>query len=484
MGITDIGLSFDKASRESLAGVRVHVGDTVPNIYIKWRTISGLDWNGTFDIAADVSGVPRGTNGTGDNYYTTSKGFWSNVQASACNPTASTRYGDYQWSYPLDLGDIGDGKLLDAFSPWSWDSRKYDAIRIDLRIKSNYAGGKTDAWDRTHSDLETATLWIGYFPTITPTSASYTLDELEIAYTNPGWSRPNDRFAIETLTADGVNLLPSAGFVWGNIDQPGTFRIPMSSLSGTPGSASKLHVAGRFNASFRESGLDFADYDATVPLTDLTTCSTPKIKVTTGGGKVYVAVSDAGDNDNKFTTARVGISGSPYSFDNQTVKAGGTVTFSFPPLGETFTIYAQGFTSEARSKVVTATAKLSGSDYDRLDSIDGSASVAGRFSQSHDISFKRNREEIEIDGRSRPISAYGEGGTSDWKLKYELVLKPGTSLTQTLEEFRKLESCGDCVLRTANGDRLVVGIDSYSFSRKFPFWNGSVSISVSEVAYD
>ncbi len=483
MGIENRGLSFQGAtSTESLAGVRVYYGDSPSKIYIKFTTQSGTDWQKSFDVAADVCGVPRGLTGTGDSGYGAEKGFYSNFTASDYPPVQRAD-GLWQWAVPLDLGDIGDGDLLDVFGPWPFSSRKYDALRVGLRIKSNYVDGKTDGWGRAYSDVEESTLWVGWFPKLALSKAWYTSGAIGIEYAHPDWERRDDRFAVEVLHQDGSTLL-SNDFSWGTVAAPGKLTVPMSELRRIP-SSSDVSVQVRINASYRGSGQDFATFTGTVPMEDRSKCSKPALSASWEGNALRVSVADAGDRTPALTSALVKLKGGSWSFDQGTCAPGGSVLLKFPPLEKALTIQATGFGADStQSDVVEVAVPAKKASCDVLDSIDGSVSLRFPHASSRKVSASRNRTELTIEGRSRPVSMYGEGGTASWKLEAGVISKPGTSGRQDADSFSALLDCGDCVWRSCDGKRRVVGIDGYDVSESYPWWASKVGLDVSEVDYD
>ena len=487
MGIENIGISFlGSSSTDSKAGVRVRPGEDPSAIYIKWTTQSGTDWQKSFDIAADVAGVPRGLTGAGDYGYGDAKGFWTNFTASECKPVKRSD-GLWQWCAPLALGDVGDGELLSVFGPWGFSERTQDALRVRLRLKSNYVDGLTDAWGRTYSDCEYATVWVGWFPEFELTQAWFTQSSLFMEYTSEEWERKDDRFAVELLQQDGSTLL-NKDFTWGSVvkaNYANRIEVPMSELNRLP-STSSITAKVRINTVFRDSGdEDFVRFSGTVAVKDMTRCSTPRIKAAWEGDSVRVSVTDSKDRSPSFTSCTVKLDGSAYGFDQASCAPGSSVLIKFPPLGKGLSFTAIGYgEGDTVSAKASCTLDAKAATRDLLESIDGTVAIEGKLGLSHKVKGTRNRTELEIEGRPRPVSVYGEGGTVTWTLDSARIVKAGVSGRQDVADFDGLMSCGDCVLRTINGVRRAVGIDDWTVDTSWPFWTATASISVSEVDYD
>lgn len=487
MGIENIGVSFlPSTSAESKAGVRIYKGDSPSKIYVKWTTMSGLDWQKSFDIAADVRGVPRGLTGTGDYGYGSYKGFWSNLTASDCQPVRRSD-GLIEWCALLDLGDVGDGELVDEFGPWPFSTRKYDALQVDLRMKSNYADGKTDAWGRTHSDTEDATVWVGWFPSFSLDSAWFTSSALVIKFSSPEWERLDDRYAVEKLVQDGKSLLAKE-FTWGGVnrdeDGSGRIEIPMSELARTP-STSEMTARIRINTVFRDSGEDFVSFYGAIPIEDRTKCSSPSVALSWDGAALKASVTDKKDRSPSLTSCLVKMAGSEWSFDQVEIAPGASGKLPYPPLGVPVTVSAVGFgpdgTVNPGSSVTIAGTDASSA---MIDEIGGEAGIQGIYDVELSWDGERSVEVKKLEGRERPVAWFGDGGEAKATMRCSIVdeSRSGTLLGRDAEA---LLSAGPCILRTQDGARRVVAVESVSLSTAAPpRWIKDATFGMSEVDYD
>lgn len=486
MGIENIGVSFlGSSSSESKAGVRVFRGDDPSVIYVKWTTQSGTDWQKSFDVAADVSGVPRGLTGAGDYGYGDAKGFWTNFAASECKPVKRAD-GLWQWCAPLDLGDIGDGELLDVFGPWGFSSRTQDALRVDLRLKANYVDGKTDAWGRTYSDVEYATAWVGWFPSFSLKRAYFTTSAVVIEFTSPEWERMDDRWAVEKLEQGGSSLL-ARNFSWGNVrksDGVGRIEVPMGELSRTP-AAGSIEARIRINTVFRDAGEDFVTFSGTVALEDMTKCSTPSLALAWEGTGLRAEVRDRKDRTPSLTSCLVKISGSEWGFDQAYVAPGSSALLPFPPLGTPVTVSAMGFGPDGTVNPGTSsTIAAQATDAALLEEIGGECGVEGIYDVELAWDGDRSVETVKLEGRERPVAWFGNGGEAKMTMRCSIVDEGGDgSLIGRAAE--NLLTAGPCMLRTQDGERRVVAVEGVSLSSAAPpRWIRDASFTMSEVDYD
>lgn len=473
------------SSTESKAGVRVHKGDSPSVIYVKWTTQSGTDWQKSFDIAADVAGVPRGLTGAGDYGYGDERGFWTNFAAAECKPVKRAD-GLWQWCAPLDLGDVGDGELLDVFGPWPFSTRTQDALRVNLRLKANYADGKTDAWGRAYSDCEYATVWVGWFPSFSLSSAWFTASALVIEFSSPEWERMDDRWAVEALAQGGASLL-ARDFSWGHVkkvDGVGRIEVPMSELSRAP-AAGSVHARIRINTVFRDSGEDFVSFEGDIALADRTKCSTPSVTLSWEGTGIRAEVKDRKDRSPSLTSCLLKISGSEWAFDQAEAAPGSSALLPYPPLGTPVTVSAVGFgPDDTANPGVSATIAARDTPAALLEEIDGECAMECL----HDVELSwdgdRSVEVSEIEGRERPVAWFGTGGTAKATMRCSLVdeSRTGRLLGKAAENFL---AAGPCVLRTPDGMRRVVAVEGVSLSSAAaPRWVRDATFTMSEVDYD
>ncbi len=486
MGIENIGVSFlGSGFAESKAGVRVFSGDDPKVVYVKWTTQSGTEWQKSFDIAADVAGVPRGVTGAGDYGYGSEKGFWTNFAASDCQPVKRAD-GLWQWCAPLDLGDVGDGELLDEFGPWGFSARTQDALRARLRIKSNYADGMTDGWGRTHSDVEDMTVWVGWFPSFSLKRAYFTSSAAVIEFASPEWERMDDRWAVEELTQDGSSLL-ARDFSWGHVlksDGVGRIEIPMSELRSAP-AAGTVHARIRINTVFRDSGEDFVTFSGDVPIEDRTKCSTPALTLAWEGTGLRAAVKDRKDRSPSLTSCLVKISGSQWGFDQAVVAPGSSALLPYPPLGAPVTVSAVGFgPDDTVNPGASSTIAAQDGAAALLEEIGGECGIEGIYDVELSWDGERSAETVKLEGRERPVAWFGTGGEAKATMRCSIIDEGGDgALIGRAAE--NLLMAGPCMLRTQDGERRVVAVEGVSLSSAAaPRWVRDATFTMSEVDYD
>ncbi len=493
MGIENIGLSLSgSSSEESLGRVCIRQSDGHPTVYFKWTTISGLDWNGTFDVAAEVSGVPRGLTGTGDSGYGEMKPFYTRFDASKCSPVKLSGRDGYQWAIPIDLAGNGiTGSLLSNFGPLDYGNRTFDSLKIVLGMKSNYANGRTDAWGRDHSTREeTPALYIDWIPELSLTRGYFDQAKLVLEYEHPGWSRPDDRWALEELwqhlsSSTSEDNLLAKDFSYGSVSQAGAISVPMSELRRMPDGSKGVFAQIRMNTVYHSSGYEFATFSGLVDIEDRSKCSTPRIKAAWEGESLRVSVTDSKDRTPSFASCLVKLRGGRWSFDQGTCEAGGSVLLENPPLGEELVIDAIGFADDASSSTATATAAALPCDHDILGNLEDGSQVELRYNVEHSRSSTPNVTLQRLHGRDRQVMWRGEGADSKWSVSCSISERGKWNVErQTQEQFEALETAGACVLRTVDGLRRVVAVTGVQFSYDSPRYTKTVELELTEVDYD
>lgn len=494
MGIENIGLSFSGASsEESLQRVCIRPATGTPTVYLKWTTVSGLDWNGTFDVAVEVRGVPRGLTGTGDSGYGEMKPFYTRLEASACGPVALSGRDGYQWAAPIDLDGNGiEGSLLDHFGPLEYMSRKFDSLKIMVAMKSNYVDGKVDGWGRTHSSREELNdaLYVDWVPTFVLQRGYFDTAKLVLEYACTGWDRPDDRWALEALEQNLTsslyrdNLL-AKDFSYGSVAKTGLIEVPMSDLNRMPDGSKYVFARVRMNTVYHVSGYDFATFSNYVPIEDRSKCSAPRIKAAWEGTALRVSVTDSKDRTPSFTSCLVKLRGGRWSFDQGTCAAGDSVLFPNPPLGTDVTVDAVGFADNASSSTATVTVAGKACGHDIIGSVDGESMVELLYNVEHERSSTPNVTLQRIHGRERQVMWRGEGADAEWSVSCSIAERDGMKLErQTQEQFEALETAGVCVLRTADGLRRAVAVTSVKVGYGTPSFTKTVTLVLAEVDCD
>lgn len=495
MGIENVGFSTSRTTSNSQYGLRMYDGAPPQEAYVKWRTLSDTTWNAIFDISVSWRGVPKGVTGTGDNGYAPWSTFrYSNIPASQCNPVQTPGSDGWQWSYPLaSLGVIEDGHVdpdgktigsLVAPDGWAYDDRKYDALNFQVHIKSRYPEGMVDHMGRTESlRADADSLWVGYFPDYTLTGAYFTLKGFTIEYSAPGWTRLDDRWALESLKQGGEELKVYNDY-YSTVEEIGKLPVPPDALKRMPEAGQTAYVQVHMNAGFRDIGMDFGMVQGYVTVQDKSVCNTPSITVQSATADAIVAkVTDSGDKGTPFDEAVVKLVDSPYGADTQTVAPGGTVTIVLPPLGVPLRLQAYGYSDEAVSGMAYADiAAIPAQDGLSVRSLDGSEGVELRYNVSEDWSFEAEMETVKFAGRERDSVAYGTGGTVTGTLECDIVDSTSYGAKgQSRADFERLAFAGTCVVRGDDGERRMVAVESVGESWDTVRLRKTMKISAREV---
>lgn len=478
MAILDLGLSFNANGSESLAGVRVYPSTSIySTVYAVFSTESGTDWQDTFDVSCCYRYVPRaGTGISEDGYSTWSDFYWSNIPAWQCNPH---KVGS-RWWWAIPLGSIGEYlnasttpsrtniQQLVAKDGWGFDERVYDAINLQIHIKSHFVEGKTDQFGNTVSNLAQAdSLWVGYFPDYTLTGILKTHTGLQVTYSAPGWERNDDRFIIEVMRQDGQRITKSDNTYWNSIYQYGKIDIPLSEILRMPKNG-PVYARIRMNASFRDFGMDFGYIEGTEDLYDTTVCSMPRINVISVDRNEIIAVaSDSGDlPSNPLTAINVGIQDEPdLETDVMTVRPGEQFRIPYPPLGVPIVLWAYGINSNGATsdRATTAIDPIETDGATIIAAvIEGSAygPIEARFNVSQEWNVERVKEKVKFAGRYFESVAYGTGVSSTGTLKFDIIDDEAYGYRyQDRNEIEGMARVGICIYRTPDGDRRRVCID-------------------------
>lgn len=478
MGIMDVGLSASQTGTESLAGIRVNYGEN-KNAYLKWHTESGLDWNGWFDISARFCYVPRGVSGAGESgygdwIYNAGEWFYERVPANQCNPRKEAGSPDWWWSHSLSIDGLLS-KMTGGSSSLSFSGRMYDAIKLEIHIKSVYANGLIDQWEREHSSRVDVTLWIGYFPRYTLTDIYYsTKSSVTIEYTAPDWERTDDRWGLEGLSVADRGDVTVGDVIWGRINDRGKLSIPTSALTEHLMTGAKVDVNIRMNAAFRDIGMDFGRILGTAALVNRVPCNTPLLEasIDDDAASVKVHVKDAGDIGIPFNSVSIKMVDGPYSFDERITTADGVAVFDFVPLSKSlsFTAVAETATKisdaalvksvevPAQDRFILERIKVNKSG--ELKPIDR-ALLLMNCSWSSDT--KQTQEIIKLAGRRRPSVFKGIGGERSVRLSGEVFRAPYDPESD-IKPYQQLSSGDSVIVRMGDGQRYLCAIESIDIS--------------------
>lgn len=488
MAFSELGLSLSPTTDEAGAGIRFEYGDSYSGpVYIKWRG-EREDWHESFEISVTFRYVLKGSGG-GSDYSYWSDVYWSNVPKEQCNPHQTSGRSGYQFAFPLDtIGTSVGGKpalpgtsVKSALAPDGWDfaNRKYDAINVEVHLKSNYYSGITDQYGNTQSPrLDNNNLWIGYFPHYELTGVSYDQSRLVVTYSAPGWTRWDDRYFFESIQQGGEELRSDQMF-WSTVQQFGSLYVPTSAIRSLPEPGQPVYVRVHMNAAYRDIGMDFGFVEGTVSFVDTSRCDTPSLSVSSAtSDALVIAVSDSGDMGVPFDAAVVSLSG--YSGTGVTAVAGGTATFPLPPLGTPLTVQAYGYTDTATSDVASVSVPSIGGSDDRMriQDADGGHGVDVLLNVSSSWSGKPSTNTVKFAGRDRETVGYGIGGSA--VMTVECDVYDGYA-GQTVGDFERLAWCGPCVLREPGGVRRTVAVEDVTTSWDTVRRVHHVSMSLREV---
>lgn len=506
MAILDLGLSTSYSGSESLAGIRIYAGGTAPQaIYVVFSTESGTDWQETFDISCSFRYTTSAGSGVSeDGYCAWSDFYWSDIPAVACHPHQVP--GNSRWWWAIGLGEIGEylnggttpnpdwnvENMLFNDASYEFGDRKYDAINLQIHVKSHFVSGKTGLNGETVSNLaEANSLWIGYFPQYHLHDAVAKRDYLYIHYTSPGWSRNDDRFSIHSLSQSGSILKEpyQPGTYWGQVagydNGIGTIAIPYRWLTRMP-TGPGLRVDIKMNASFRAVGMDFGELVGSLTVEDGTSCSSPTLTVISATqDKVEIRVGDSNDHETHYTTATCMLDGEVYDTDIASVENGGVFTIYYPPLGRAFGVSAIGTAGvDLTSKVVSITVDAIPADGRMfIAPIDtGFDQVEIIYNISEDWSFTPDTETVKFATRSYESVAFGSGGSSTGTVKFSIVNDERYGeMFQSREPYEYLMFARLCILRGPDGERRRVAVTNVNSSWDTYRQFRNISISMTEV---
>ena len=505
----DLGISWSSAL-PSVNGVLdkelyADYGDSHPHLYLHWVTDTGTDWIESFNVAVTWRVIPKGAYGMASTGWTpVYVGYYSSLDAAAeCHPSQPTSYSGYQWW--CDLGEIGEfvndpgagdepvpsgstvGEQL-APNGWGFSQRIYDAIELNVGIRSIFAedkGGLVESYqpyNRFEKDVR-----IIYRPEYELESLTFSESGVVAEYSVTDWDRIDDRFGVEHFRQGGVNLSPYPGY-YGVIDKPGRLTIPSSAFMKLPtatGGACDVFI--RMNTPSRPLGEVFGELRGTTSIIDPSVCNTPTLALSgIDANSLSVRVGDSGDNNNPFDVAHVSLVGSPQGFDTVEVAPNGIAQFACPPTGVTIEVQAYGTTDEGGVSSVASLEipPIGGVDWLTITPIDSPGdSVEMRYNVSEDWSFEPEMEVVKFSGRERESVAYGAGGSVVGTLSCDIIDDESYgAMHQGKADFERLPFLGLCLLRGPDGERKIVAVDSVGESWSIVRRHKTMKVSVREVS--
>ena len=474
MAVENIGLVFAANATAALAvaaspSCRIEDGTTGQGeVFLRFSTMSGADWNSSFEIGLDWQGVAAATEARPD----TSYGGWSSTKKTLDLSAVAHGHarGRYEWAVPLS--SIVDAGTFDTLGAWGFGTRRYDEIHIRLSIRSLYK--QADGDGATASPVGVGEAWVGYVPDYAVTAASFDLDGIRLTLSrSPSWHRCDDRWALQLLSLDGRSLV-GPDEVWGSVDDP---VVPRSSLRSLPASGT-LAVRLRVNAAYKARGMTLSTASGTVALKDLSTCDSPKVAVAVSDGDLVAKIEDSGDRGVPITRAVVRLRGG-LSVDEVEVSVPGTATLRLAPQGAC-TVEAVGTDGKAAtsvSKTVTATANvLPAQAFPCLLDVE----TGEAFPLSADVEWSRRREQEmtveKLAGRSRASSWLGHGADVTGTLAASVI--GADAVAGPMAE--RMASIRRALVRMPDGYRAVCAVTGASTERHVGYV--TVSFDLTEVA--
>lgn len=488
MAIENVTIS-DSTTSLGTYGFRLKDGSGTHDLRLHWSTWNGLDWAKNFVFESQFRGVPKGTTGMGESGNTQ----WSawttrTISASSCHPYQ--RANDDKWWWYIDLASVVNSETALNGGSWSYASRIYDQVQVRFRIKSNYNDGYTDILGNTFSPTAQADVWVGYFPNYTLGEIYQQGSDLIITYTASGWTRKDDRYEILSLKSGSRNILQSG--TWGSqsglVEKLGWISIPLSSCSFIPDKGDSVYAKIRWNASYREIGMDFADASGYLTFTDQSEANTPVGDVTVNGdGSISVGVGDSGDKGNEIYEAIVKIDIDGFEFDQIVINKVdmANAMLNFPPLGKEITVQIQGTTQTGGvSDVIEKTVFVPAEGRILIDAFDDAGERVGEqcvlsTNIDWDVSRKREKDTVKLAGRKAPSAFFGEGKETSITLSGEVFWKDIGVFDA--DRFYALGDADLVCIRFPDGQRFVTTIDDITTSESASDKITKVKINATEV---
>lgn len=498
--ITLIGVDWGTSSSPGdvcEAGVRSNYGGSVGDVWAMWETDVGSSWFKEFNISCAWRTVPKGVTG-GFGYWSTP--IWTNISSSSCHPVKKPGSSKTLWGLNLSQVGIYDGDMSPtgtsvkgelAPNGWSFSNRLHDCIQLQINVNGLYTDSKKDQFGREDCGRAMSSeLYILYVPRYTLKGLELTDDGLNVTYSVTDWPRPDDRWALESLKQDYIEMASDATtpYVnWSWIDDTGLIKVPSKALVYVPKGGIDTYVRIRMNADFRGHSGEFGYIEGTVMLSSTDVCNTPVVTVVSAtSDALVVRVTDSGDKGNPFDTAWVQLAG--YPGGAVSCEPGGTVTIPLPPLGEVLTIQAWGTTGAgASSDVVEASAgpiAFTGQSGIVIAAQDGSVTVHCVFNVKEDWSYEPSMKSVKLSGRERESVFYGVGGSATGSVSCDLIddHRHGELMYQDDREYAKLPFAGVCIYRNQDGERKLVSVDSVRVSWDKIRFVKTVSLDLREVS--
>ena len=494
MAILDLGISTNATTSAQSSMVRFQEHHNINSIYVVFSTELGADVQENIDVAVCYRYVKRPGDATGgsDNGWSQWSGwYWSRIPSRQCNPHQV--YYDSRWYWAIELSQIGEysdqtgmdpspyGTVKQQLFPsgYALESRKYDGIEIQVKVKTQYYEQYQESQGGEFSDVAmNNSVVFSYVPNYYLKSAEILPEGvIQVKYDAPAWRRNDDRFSVEEVyVSDTDEDLLKSGNWWGSImgynGGFGYVRIPTSWLKRTPKQGEGIHVKIRMNAGFNSIDQWFAYLEGDTDTSDHSQCSTPILDVKyVGKDSVQIRLGDAKDFDISYDQAYCSLSTEMADSDFEMVDNGGVYVIKYPPLEKSFEVFAigqktyPGSDEYLLSKMVSVTIPAIPADKRMFIGPLNSTryrEVEIRYNVSESWSFEPESETVKFATRDYDSVAFGSGGSATGTLEFDIVTEHmyGDAIYQELEDFERLMFAGICVLRGPDGERRRIAVES------------------------
>lgn len=481
MAIENISLAIqtDGYDHEGHNGIRFHqywdAGYGPRDVRLVWSTMYGSDtFQKSFTVSVSYYGVRKGQLGQ-----STPATVTATIPASQCHETHNGRY---WWSHDLNFGGLLS-KLING-SAWTYANRLWDGLTFDVTITANWLDG-------TSSPAYKQTVWINYVPVYSLVACYYnTAGDLTIKYTATDWTRADDRWSIDYGTINGQDAFLAN--TWGTVNGYGEIIVPKSRIR-CDLTQGMLNLKVRFNAQWRPVDMEFATMSTSLQGTSNPQKETPTdpgtkvndwTKIKSVDERMYqantpllsvqsataygvaVRVSDTGDLGKPIKHVIVKLDGAKYSVDCSDVSVGGSGWLYFPPLGKSFKVFAYGLddaggVSNAATAIVKPI-KPQGTVLQLLSDPDPAKALILRYRKSGEsikpkVTVKPNVETVQLSGRRRACSYYGDGGSTQIDFSGWVVPELETDEDNMHgEKYEALPEQGDFMCRFTDGRRYAI----------------------------
>ena len=470
--------------------VRFQEHHNINSIYVVFSTELGADVQENIDVAVCYRYVKRPGDATGgsDNGWSQWSGwYWSRIPSRQCNPHQV--YYDSRWYWAIELSQIGEysdqtgmdpspyGTVKQQLFPsgYALESRKYDGIEIQVKVKTQYYEQYQESQGGEFSDVAmNNSIVFSYVPNYYLYDLRVTsYGHLDVTYDAPAWQRNDDRYAVEEIrTTSGENLLKSGNW-WGHIlgydNGYGYISLDVNMLKRPLDSDDDVYIKLRMNAGFNTIDRWFAYLEGTKNIFDYTKCSTPILSVMSADeNSVQIRLNDSKDQDVSYERALCTLYGNDFETDMDTVDNGGLYVILDPPLGVDFEVSAIGMASPSGATIYSKGARctvpaIKGESKMIITPYDSDVNpVEIRYNVSENWSYETEQETVKFATRTLDSVAFGTGGSVTGTLEFDIIddKRYGEHMYQDRRDFENLLLTNVCILRGPDGERKRIAIES------------------------